>query len=243
MKFQYFSDLHTEGHNNEMHRILPVEKLLKKEEGVVILAGDIMVFSNKINPSKMFDYLYKAGINPIYIPGNHEYYRSTSNYMVDSVMQYTRLIETPEAIFILTPLLSYLKEEIQEDVEMGVSDFRLVKEHSAKLHNELHEYCKSFIETNLSRFINDNRKKIVVTHFTPSYNSIHPKWYGSVLNTYFSNNLDEMILKYEPDVWIHGHTHDAFDYKIGKTRVLCNPLGYSFEYHATKKFHFNVIEI
>ena len=26
--------------------------------------------------------------------------------------------------------------------------------------------------------------------------------------------------------WIHGHTHDACDYMIGDTRVLCNPRGY-----------------
>lgn len=243
MKLQYFSDLHTEGHNNEMHRILPVEKLLKKEEGVVILAGDIMVYSDKINPSRMFAYLYQNGIHPIYIPGNHEYYRSTVDYMAESIMQYTKIIETPEAIFFLTPLWSYINDKIAEEVQYGVSDFRLIKGHSIENHNRIHEYCKSFLEVNLSRFINDARKKIVVTHFTPSYQSIHPKWYGSILNTYFSNNLDEMILKYEPDIWIHGHTHDAFDYKIGKTKVLCNPLGYSFEYHATKKFHFNIIEV
>ena len=27
-------------------------------------------------------------------------------------------------------------------------------------------------------------------------------------------------------LWTHGHTHHAFDYVIGETRVVCNPRGY-----------------
>jgi predicted phosphodiesterase len=28
------------------------------------------------------------------------------------------------------------------------------------------------------------------------------------------------------EVWIHGHTHDSFDYSRNGTRVVCNPRGY-----------------
>ena len=28
-------------------------------------------------------------------------------------------------------------------------------------------------------------------------------------------------------IWIHGHTHESFDYHIGKTRIVCNPRGYA----------------
>ena len=28
-------------------------------------------------------------------------------------------------------------------------------------------------------------------------------------------------------LWIHGHTHDSFDYVVNGTRVLCNPRGYA----------------
>ena len=28
-------------------------------------------------------------------------------------------------------------------------------------------------------------------------------------------------------LWIHGHTHDSFDYSVKGTRVLCNPRGYA----------------
>jgi len=39
--------------------------------------------------------------------------------------------------------------------------------------------------------------------------------------------MDDFILEHQPRLWIHGHTHESFDYKIGKTRVVCNPRGYA----------------
>jgi hypothetical protein len=27
-------------------------------------------------------------------------------------------------------------------------------------------------------------------------------------------------------LWVHGHTHKAFDYSINQTRVVCNAVGY-----------------
>ncbi len=28
-------------------------------------------------------------------------------------------------------------------------------------------------------------------------------------------------------LWIHGHTHDSFDYLVNGTRIVCNPRGYA----------------
>jgi hypothetical protein len=28
-------------------------------------------------------------------------------------------------------------------------------------------------------------------------------------------------------LWIHGHTHDSFDYRVADTRIACNPRGYA----------------
>ena len=42
-------------------------------------------------------------------------------------------------------------------------------------------------------------------------------------------------------LWIHGHTHESFDYEIGKTRVICNPRGYApIEINKEFKPDFNV---
>jgi hypothetical protein len=70
-----------------------------------------------------------------------------------------------------------------------------------------------------------------VTHHSPSHNSIHPKYKNEeLLNGAFHNKLDYMMeLADNIKLWIHGHTHDEFDYKIGITNVICNPRGYPKE--------------
>jgi len=71
---------------------------------------------------------------------------------------------------------------------------------------------------------------IVMTHHTPSFKSCHPRWGGPefLLNYAFHNTQLEKIIQDYPRIkyWIHGHTHDSFDYMLGDCRVLCNPRGY-----------------
>ena len=43
----------------------------------------------------------------------------------------------------------------------------------------------------------------------------------------FVSDLEARILQWQPQLWLHGHTHDSFDYRIGGTRVVANPRGYA----------------
>ena len=36
----------------------------------------------------------------------------------------------------------------------------------------------------------------------------------------------EIIEKYQPCLWVYGHTHECDDQMIGKTRIVSNQLGY-----------------
>lgn len=80
-------------------------------------------------------------------------------------------------------------------------------------------------------FLLQSKADIIVSHHAPSFRSIHPMYRNSGLNASFASNLDERILELAkpPKIWIHGHTHHAFDYMLGDTRVICNPRGYPFE--------------
>ena len=42
----------------------------------------------------------------------------------------------------------------------------------------------------------------------------------------FASDLDSIILKYDVDAWLFGHTHTRINMKIGNTIIKCNPLGY-----------------
>ena len=66
---------------------------------------------------------------------------------------------------------------------------------------------------------------VVVTHHGPHRGSLAARFAGDWVSTAFINELPESFFKV-PVLWIHGHTHTSFDYRVGKCRVLCNPRGY-----------------
>ena len=73
------------------------------------------------------------------------------------------------------------------------------------------------------------RPHVVVTHHAPSPGSVAPAYAGHPLNPAFASDLDALIRAGRPDLWVHGHVHTSFDYRLGATRVVCNPRGYPGE--------------
>jgi len=67
---------------------------------------------------------------------------------------------------------------------------------------------------------------VVVTHTLPHVKSIHSKYRHSPTNNYFLHNVGDVVEKGGAKLWVHGHTHASVDYRVGETRVVCNPFGY-----------------
>ncbi len=75
---------------------------------------------------------------------------------------------------------------------------------------------------------NQEKNFLMMTHHTPSYLSIHPKYGDSPLNYAYSSDLSELIIdNTQIKHWVHGHTHDTFNYIVGGCQVYCNPRGYT----------------
>ena len=68
---------------------------------------------------------------------------------------------------------------------------------------------------------------VVITHHAPTLHSIHPRFAGSPFNAAFVSDAEWLLRGGRAQLWIHGHTHDSFDYVVNGTRVLCNPRGYA----------------
>jgi hypothetical protein len=68
---------------------------------------------------------------------------------------------------------------------------------------------------------------VVISHFAPTRLSISPAFADSPINSSFVSDLEARIREWQPALWLHGHTHGSFDYRIGKTRVICNARGYA----------------
>jgi len=68
---------------------------------------------------------------------------------------------------------------------------------------------------------------VVVTHHAPSPRSVHPRFDGSPINAAFVSQAEHLMRGDRVRLWVHGHTHDSFDYRVDGTRVVCNPRGYA----------------
>ena len=77
---------------------------------------------------------------------------------------------------------------------------------------------------------------VIVTHIQPSIRAISSQYIGSRDNWYFCLELDSLIEQTKPPLWIAGHTHDAWDGRIGSTRLVINPRGYPRETRAQRNF-------
>lgn len=83
--------------------------------------------------------------------------------------------------------------------------------------------CQQWLRAELARPFDG--RTVVVTHFAPSLRSRDPR-YGLTPGTAgFCNALDELFER--ADLWLHGHLHCPADYRAGRCRVVCNPLGYA----------------
>ena len=92
---------------------------------------------------------------------------------------------------------------------------------------ELHLSTRAFIEGQLA--MSAGMPAVVVTHHAPHPLSVADLYAGDPLTPAFVSDLSDNIDRHQPALWVHGHTHTVFDYRVGATRVVCNPRGYRWE--------------
>ena len=66
--------------------------------------------------------------------------------------------------------------------------------------------------------------RVVVTHHLPSWQSVAPSFARAASNAACASDLDALFGPVT--LWVHGHTHNSFDYRAGTTRIVANPRGY-----------------
>lgn len=111
----------------------------------------------------------------------------------------------------------------------------------------LHHESRDYLERELARFPrnvgerDEWDKTVVVTHHAPSGLSLADQASGGFHDASYASNLESLVEK--ADLWIHGHTHIAIDYRIVSGRVVTNPRGY-VDHMCVREFNpTKVIEI
>jgi 3',5'-cyclic AMP phosphodiesterase CpdA len=87
----------------------------------------------------------------------------------------------------------------------------------------LHRHARAWLEAELAKPFAG--KTIVVTHHAPHRRSLAERYADDVVSAGFVNDLPSLV-RAPVTLWVHGHTHTAFDYVENGARVVCNPRGY-----------------
>lgn len=260
MLIQYLSDIHLEFFDADH---VDCNYFFVKSAEILVLAGDIGYptdnnYKNFIQDcSNLFDKVF-------IVAGNHEYYANKPMSEINSLiaticsmynnvifLNNTEYMLTNNTVILGTVLWSKIHELDKKYVEAYVNDYKKIRNEDNNLittqHiNELYNKNYGWLQMKVDEHQKNNNQIIIVTHHSPSYKSISPKYKNYQGNSAFANNLDKFIMdnrgiKY----WLFGHTHSRVVINIKGTMCFANPAGYiedsSFE---NKEFKENaVIEI
>jgi len=235
MNIQFASDLHLEfSQNRDFIKTNPI----KPKGDILLLVGDIVPFAVLNKFDDFFSYLSDNFQTTYWVPGNHEYYYSDASKRsgllnekikdnVFLVNNYSIILNNVKLIF--STLWSKIGPPYEFQIESSLSDFHVIKYYGGRFtvpqYNQLHEECLNFIKQELAS--ETTNKTIVVTHHVPTLMNYPEKYKGDALNDAFAVELFDLIESGKPDYWIYGHTHhNTPDFKIGKTQLLTNQLGY-----------------
>jgi len=235
MKMHVLSDLHLSFDAFEQPRT---------EADVVVLAGDIA------RPREAVAWAMEFAQPVLYVAGNHEFYGGSIEGTLAELKRlcegtHVHLLDDSELVldgvrFLGTTLWTDFRlfgDGVQRTnaMEAGrrfMRDFTRIRNTDDSPSPfapadaaELFDVQSRWLEARLAtRFAGPT---VVITHHAPSRRSIHPRFADSPLNACFVSGAEHLLDGEQVQLWIHGHTHDSFDYVVNGTRVVCNPRGYA----------------
>jgi Icc-related predicted phosphoesterase len=242
MRLWVFSDLHLEFAPMQTPLVVP-------DADVCVVAGDIL----HGGPARSVAWLaeHVAPHMPVvFVAGNHEFYQSS---IVEGVFEGVKAaaarpnvhflengyVEIGGVYFAGATLWTDFSIMGSQDLAMWhaeqvMSDYSAIaytKKPFSKLraHNtvRMHRASRGFLEV----FLNEHRdrKTVVVTHHAPSPQAIAPQYAHELATAAFVTDMEDLIREGGPTLWVHGHVHEHFEYRVGNTKVVCHPRGYSGE--------------
>jgi predicted phosphodiesterase len=232
MRIHFLSDLHL-----EVEAYMPVAT----GADLVVLAGDIH------NGAAGIDWARVCFRGPVlYLAGNHEYYEGEFHAVQAALEDAAArtgvlLLDCSEHRFGPVRFLGCTlwtdyslvspseRPRVIEESRMRNPDYALIRHGQRPFAPEdAIDLCtrhRKWLEAKLDEPFDGTT--VVATHFAPHPRSIAPAYAGHPANPAFVLDLEAMMGR--AALWIHGHTHTRFDYRVRGTRIVCNPRGYPGE--------------
>lgn len=244
MKIDIISDLHL----HHLHEVVEAQTMFSDGD-LLIVAGDLTnTYKEFWHTGTEFLSVAKRHYKDVlYVLGNHEFYDyepTTIKSVHDTISAWcyensihfmcepTTMDIQGKTFFGGTMWGDCHQVEYIPVIRAMLNDFRYIYTNNKTLFtpNDSIDLNRKFREKLL-----EAKADVVVTHFAPTRQSISDRFEGSLINSYFANDgIERFIETSEIKLWVHGHTHDTFDYIIGGTRIVCNPKGYVGENKDTK---------
>ena len=211
------SDFHT-----DINRRLPT----LAGADVLVLAGDVGQLDALVLTIPLLCDLFP---HIVYVAGNHEYYESSFDATHEVLSQLSAKFSnfhwlnngtvTIEGQRYVGTTLWFPETPRALGFAHGFTDFRFIADMWTRFGEE---------NTKAQKFLEDTVQPddIVVTHHAPTPKSIHPQYKISVANIFYVCDMEHLIERVQPKLWVHGHMHTSVDVMLGDTRVLANPYGY-----------------
>lgn len=214
------------------------------EADVLVIAGDLYPMRSINHARDALNGFVERYGTVVYVPGNHDYYHTTDVGLVDTALKELEQ-ELELRLIVLRPGVSaeihghrflggtmWFPDGPLNKVRRGmINDFSLI----GGFEPWVYEQNRLFRELVSEKM---GPGDIIISHHLPSFRSVAPQYVGDPGNCFFVSDEERLIVERQPKLWIHGHTHAAMDYQIGKTRVICNPRGYA---HDSSEFDPNKI--
>jgi predicted phosphodiesterase len=217
---------------------------------LVLLAGDVDSKHRGVGYANILaGYL---GVPVVYVAGNHEFYGShlglpfeleraaaqmhgvfyLENSRIEFEMKGRHVVVLGATLWTDFALLGQQeRERCMQEAEQTMSDYqaihvnppgRLLRPADTA---ELHAASRAWLEQQLAE-VDADATVIVVTHHAPSLQSVALHERAAPISAAYASNLEAMLQRCGPHLWVHGHTHCRADYRVASTRVVSNPCGY-----------------
>lgn len=244
MKLRILSDLHIEFHP------FTIPRTEHDAGSVLILAGDIGVIHRR---AELESFLRSAAGQfraVIYVLGNHEFYRGIWPDAKDDILGWSlpdnvyllerQWVQIDDIIFVGATLWTDFDGDdlsVMLEAERTLHDFHYISVHGtdktmpraigAEMMLQDHKQSLSWLYSTLNEVQAQGKRCVLVTHHGVSRLSIHESYRDDPLNGAFVSDCTHLLEQTRPELVIHGHVHNSFDYVLGSTRVVVNPRGYT----------------
>lgn len=240
MKIRLFSDLHLEFSRYEFDHIWTPQ--LEDKEQTVLLAGDI---GKGMGARTFVEELCKNFKHVVMICGNHEFYDHDFEKVIEDWRHYELNEASPNFHFLYNDWrildgVRFLGGTMWTDFNGAnifnvnaaytiMSDYSEINYNGGKIRPQLiiaeHDKFMRFL---LEKFDEPfDGPTVVMSHHSPGNELKRMGKPGDLLGAAYFADIEEVIGYHnKAKVWVHGHTHQSWDYLINETRVLCNPYGY-----------------